>query len=461
MLAFAFTFARPSEIAGPALRDFEAYWAAGVSSTNGDDPYSRQIWRAERTVPGVIAARDELLPFIGPPDALPLWSFFARFDYATASVLWRIVLALAFVTITLGGLELARDRPGWIDRLAVVVLGASFGPLTSGLALGQVAIVSAAAAVGTLLALRSRRTLLASATAFIAALQPNVGIALVARFGDRRANIGLLLAGVVAIGGSIVAAGGLGGAMRYLEAVRGHREAELFLAIQTTPTAVARAFGMAPLAAEIFGGVLAVAVVAAVIVQFASRRYDGVERFAILSAALPLTWTFAHEHDFALALFPALVCLRRRSGTAWILSAVGTVLVAIDWLGFAQRPSGVIQSGLLASVAMLATFVLGGERIATRGFVPGAVVALAASIASIAAIGMFTRAHPLAIWPNALPASFTAPFSLSAPQVWALEQHLSGIDTLDPWLGFLRGLSLVGCALLWYALSRHASGKPA
>jgi len=193
--------------------------------------------------------------------------------------------------------------------------------------------------------------------------------------------------------------------------------------------------------------------------QFASRRYDGVERFAILSAALPLTWTFAHEHDLALALFPALLCFRRRSGTAWLIGALGTMLVAVDWLGFAQRPSGLAQSMLLASSAMLAIAVLGSERISTLRFAPAAIVALAAAfIASTAAIGASSRAHLLSIWPNALPAMFTAPLSLSAPQVWALEQHVSGIDTLDPWLGFLRGLSLLGCALLWYALSRDAHG---
>ena len=452
-LALAFTLARPREVPGPALRDFEAYWAAGASWSSGDDPYSRQLWRAERTVPGVVATREELLPFIGPPYGLPLWAFFARFDYATASLLWRAVLGLAFVTLTLGGLELAGARPDWIDRLAVLALGAGFGPLTSGLALGQVAIVSAAAAVGTLLALRAKRTLLAAAAAFVAALQPNVGIALVARFGERRANVALVLAGALAVGGSIVAAGGAGAAIRYLTAVRDHREAELFLAIQTTPIAIARALGAAPLAAEIFGAVLAIGVVVVLIAQFASRRYDGVERFSMLSAALPLTWTFAHEHDFALALFPALVCFRRRDGWTWLAGAAGMLLVAIDWLGFSQRPSGVLQSALLALAAALATAALSRGRLTMLRFAPAATLVLIP-------IGAFiSRAHPLAVWPNALPASFSVPIAMSAPQLWALEQHLSGIDTLDPWLGLLRALPLAGCALLWYSLSRRERSR--
>ena len=56
------------------MRDFESYWAAGSAWSAGDDPYSRQIWRAERLVPGVNANREELLPFVGPPFGLPLWA---------------------------------------------------------------------------------------------------------------------------------------------------------------------------------------------------------------------------------------------------------------------------------------------------------------------------------------------------------------------------------------------------
>jgi hypothetical protein len=41
--------------------------------------------------------------------------------------------------------------------------------------------------------------------------------------------------------------------------------------------------------------------------------------------------------------------------------------------------------------------------------------------------------------------------------VWFLEQHASGIDRLDPWLGLLRALSLLGCALVWYSIAARNS----
>ena len=87
-VAAALLFARPHPTPGPALRDFEAYWSAGAAFNAGEDPYGRAVWSAERTVPGVDASRDELLPFVGPPATLPLWSVFARFPYATAAGLW-------------------------------------------------------------------------------------------------------------------------------------------------------------------------------------------------------------------------------------------------------------------------------------------------------------------------------------------------------------------------------------
>jgi hypothetical protein len=140
--------------------------------------------------------------------------------------------------------------------------------------------------------------------------------------------------------------------------------------------------------------------------------------------------------------------LRRCAGGAWAAAAFGALLVAIDWLGFAQRPSALAQSALLAFAAMLAIAVLGGGRVRALRFTPALVVALAVPI------GLLTRSHTLAIWPNALPAFFKVPIAMPAPQLWAFEQHLVGIDALDPWWGFLRGLPLLGCAMLWYALSR-------
>jgi len=67
---------------------------------------------------------------------------------------------------------------------------------------------------------------------------------------------------------------------------------------------------------------------------------------------------------------------------------------------------------------------------------------------------LFAVAHPLATWPDALPATFHLPPTVPAAVVWRAEQMRSGIGVLDPVWGALRALSLGGCALLWMVASR-------
>jgi hypothetical protein len=468
----AFFVVRPQSTPGPVMRDFESYWAAGSAWAAGDDPYSRQIWRAERLVPGVDASREELLPFVGPPFGLPLWAQLARLDYARAALIWSVVLAVAFLILTLGSLRLASDdassesiigeritdrrsiRNGGegidgFDRLAVLVLAAGFGPLTSGLALGQVAVVACAGTIVALGALRGRNALGAAAGALVAALQPNIALALGARFGDRRATIALALAAFVALVGSYFAAGGGAGLLRYVMMLREHAQAERFLAIQTTPAAIARAFGASPQLAGGIGLGLTALVLLWLAVQLTTRGYGALERFAIASAALPLAWPFAHEHDFALLFFPAVFALRRSGGVlALVAATVGTLLVAVNWLGLAQRPEARIQTIALTAAAAFAIVIL------TRRLPWPALGLGACAIAAIVILGSLAATHPLPIWPDALPANFRVDHAASVTAVWAAEQHASGIDGVDPLSGALRALSLLGCLLLWITTSR-------
>jgi len=450
-VAIAFFIVRPQSTPGPALRDFEAYWAAGSAWSVGDDPYSRQIWRAERLVPGVDNSREELLPFVGPPFGLPLWAQLARLDYVHATLVWGGVLALALLIVALGSLRLASDFGGTpidgLDRFAILVLAAGFGPLTSGLALGQVAVVACAGTIVVLASLRARNALGAAIAALVAALQPNIAIVLAARAGDRRANIAFALAAFIALAGSFFALGGGAGLLRYLTLLREHARAEQFLAIQTTPAAVTRAFGVAPELAAWIGLGLAGVVVVCVILQLATGDRSSLERFAIASAALPLAWPFAHEHDFTLLFFPAVFALRRSGGALKIIAALGTLLVAVDWLGLAQRPDALPQTIALTAAATLALVIL-GRRLPWLTLAVGVL-----AVAGVVYFGGIAAAHPLPIWPDALPADFHVDRAASVTAVWAAEQHAAGIDRLDQVSGGLRGLSLVGCLFLWLVVS--------
>jgi hypothetical protein len=450
-VAIAFFIVRPQSTPGPALRDFESYWAAGSTWAVGDDPYSRQIWRAERLVPGVDSSREELLPFVGPPFGLPLWAQLARLDYAHATLVWSGVLGLAFLILTLGGLRLASEFGGTtidgLDRLSVLVLAAGFGPLTSGLALGQVAVVACAASIVALASLRARNVLGAATAALVAALQPNIAIALAARLGDRRATIAFALATFVALAGSFFATGGGTGLLRYLTMLRDHARAEQFLAIQTTPAAVARALGATPDLAAWIGLGLTGLVVLGLVLQLAIGERTSLERFAIASAALPLAWPFAHEHDFTLLFFPALFALRRSSGALKIVAVLGTLLVAVDWLGLAQRPDALPQTIALTAAATLALVIL-GRKLTWSTLVLGML-----AIGAVVYLGGMAAAHPLPIWPDALPANFQLDHTVSVTALWAAEQHAAGIDRLEPLWGALRALSLAGCVLVWLAVS--------
>jgi hypothetical protein len=395
----------------------------------------------------VVATRDELLPFVGPPFGLPLWSALGALPWPVATVVWDVVLALAVGALAFAPLRLAGGPFDAASALAVLAIVAGFGPLTSGIALGQVAIVSCAAIAVFPLLLVPRYGLAAAAAVLAAALQPNLAIVLAARLGERRAWIAFAFAATVAAGGSLIAVGGLTGFAQYLATLRAHAAAERFLAIQTTPGAVVRALGASAHMAGLVAVGLAVATVAGVALQCASRRYAPNERLALACAAAPLALPFAHEHDFAIVFFPAILTLRRARGRAWVVAAIALLGAGVDWLGLAQRPDGVAESVLLTLAAACGAAALGPDRLRPYHFLP-VLVAVAAG-----GVGILAGQHRLPTWPDALGSDFHVPLSASAPEVWHLEQMRSGIGALDPIWGTLRLFSLAACALVWATAS--------
>jgi len=447
VIAFAFFVVHPKPTAGPIFRDFESYYAAGATWRYETDPYGRDVWRVEKDIPGVVRTRDELLPFVGPPFGLPLWSAFSRLPWEGAVALWGTLLALSIGVIAFGSLRLAGGASGALDVFATLVVVAGFGPLTSGVALGQVAVVATAAIVLAPLVLGPRLTVAAFACALAAALQPNLALALAARVGSKRSWIAFVSAALVALGGSALALGGPDGFAHYLAVLREHGDAERFIAIQTTPAAVARALGASAALASACG--IAVALVAFVLValQCTRGRYAPNARLGLACAALPLALPFAHEHDFTIAFLPAILVVRAARGTTWLTGVCAALLVGTDWLGLAQRPDGIAATALLTFAAALGFAAL------ARGPLRPYHVAPAAFALIVAGTGAIVAAHSLPTWPDGLGANFHVPATLPAPVVWRLEQVRSGITALDPAWGALRLASLTGCALLWFAAS--------
>jgi hypothetical protein len=457
-IAVALLAARPLPTPGPPLRDFEAYWSAGSAWNAHVDPYSKEIWQAERGVPGVDARRDELLPFINPPPALLLWSLFARLPYRAAAALWAVVLAGALLALITTVLRASGAPRGAFVLCAALALAIAFGPITSDLALGQLALPAFLGAT-LLVVLADRSILTATAAATLAFAVPNVAFGLASQLGRRRAAIAIAAAAAITYALGAVAAGWTW-PVAYAAAAAAHSAAERFVTIQLAPAAVAYGFGAIPRLAQLIAAAAAILALAAALL-LAVRVRDAFARFAAWSTLVPFVAIFLHEHDLLIAFPAALWCALHTRATARTLALAGALLVSIDWLGLAQRPTGIAQSALLASAALAAFGALGADdeaRIAWRVALPIAML--------FAGAALLAAHHPAPVWPDSL-GNFHAISNASVAEVWLAEQRAGGLLAIAPVWAFLRALPLLGCALLAYAIYRHcpcrrtASTRPA
>jgi hypothetical protein len=447
-IAVAVFAARPKPTPGPFLRDFEAYWAAGSAWNVHADPYGRAIWRAERNVPGVDTRHDEVLPFVGPPATLLVWGPVARIPYAGAAALWTAILVAFLLLLVAAAVYCSGAAIEPWSFLGALALALAFGPVTSDLALGQIAVPAFVGAIlVTLVAARSIPA--ATAAACLAFFQPNVSLGLSSQLGRRRILLALVLATLITYALGAVTAG-LTWPLTYARVLAEHGASEQFDAIQIGPAAIAYAFGAAPHTSQLIGaGVALLAIVTAILIAFRVR--DVFARFAAFSALAPFAAGFFHEHDLVVAYAAAAWCALRTRATTRTIALAGTLLVAVDWLGLAQRPIGIVQSALLATAALAAFSALGNPSELRRALV--AAPAFAALFAAAAWLGIH---HPAPVWPDALGA-FRAPAGASIAAIWIAEQRASGLLAAVPSWALLRSLSLLGCGLLAYAIYRHPS----
>jgi hypothetical protein len=457
VLFIAWRLSPPAGRPGPPMRDFEAYYAAGAAHDRGDDPYTRALWKTERTIEGVDPSHEELLPYVGPAVALPAYGLLAKLPYETAHRVWGGLLGLMLGVALFGMLYLFEARPGWETLAGSLVLCNAFGPLTSDVALGQVALVGFAGIVIAAVALRLRHTVGAAIGAIIAAAQPNLALILLARLREKRSLIAFALAFAVFVAATLVASGGVSGTLRYLELLREHGAVERFLAIQITPVAIAWELGASRRLAEIVGGLVSIVALTLAVVGVRRARANET-RLAIACCALPFVVPFFHEHDFVVMLFPAMYLAIRARGRPLTLAAIGTSFIAVDWLGLGQRPTGIPQSLAMAFAAVCGFALLADTRDPRR--FAGLVVCCLAVPAAVAA-----HAHPVPIWPDMLPAHFNPPPQLDASAVWHAEQASSGLEQPARLWAILKLGTFAGCAALWLALiqmstSRKSSNGP-
>jgi len=426
------------------MRDFEAFYAAGVTANAGADPYGRAIWQAERAIPGVDTTHDETLPFVGPPAALPLWRALALLPFATAGRIWGGMLACAMLVFVFGTLALVGAPEEATIVLGGAIFAGAFGALISDVALGQLALFSAAGIIATLLLLRSRAWLSASITTAVAAFQPNLCIVLIPRAADVRALAAFALGALIFLV-MMLGTGGLGGIERYLHLLTIHGAAEKRTVIQITAGGIALGFGAGHAVVTFVR--YASALIALVLGVIAIRRIaEPVARVGIAVCVLPFVVPFFHEHDFVLLLLPALYCAIHARGATLAFSALASTLCGVDWLGLGQRPNAEIQSVVLSIACALGFALL--ARMRSLAFT-GLIVPLA-----VIAVSLVARTHPVPIWPDALPAGWHGPTGVGVSALWELEQRAAGLETQDPVWAFLRLISLVSDALLGFAFYR-------
>jgi hypothetical protein len=352
---------------------------------------------------------------------------------------------LALVGVVLYGCG-ARAEP--LTLCGALALAVAFGPITSDLALGQFALVAfLGAALVALLA--SRSITAAAAAACVAFAQPNVGVGLLAQLARKGVAVAIALGALITYAVGVIFAG-FAWPLAYARALNAHGFAERFAAIQFTPMAILYGLRASPTAAVLVDA-LCFAVALCLLVPLTRRVNDAFARFAAFSALAPFVASFFHEHDFVAAYAAAVWCALRTAGTARVLGLAGTLLVAVDWLGLGQRPTGIAQSALLAFAAFAAYVALG-----ERAELPAAVRFLLGFAVLFAAGAWFGAHHPVPVWPDALGA-FHADPSASAATVWSAEQRETGLLAVQPVWATLRLLSLLGCALLGYSIYRHSS----
>ncbi len=386
----------------------------------------------ERTIPGVDATRDEFLPFVSPPWVLPFFGALSLLAYPVAAFLWRALLSIAAVVFVAGALRLSGQASRG-DIVSAALFAAAFAPLENAFALGQIAQLASAAAIGALL---SRRPLLAGAAAFFTTWQPQNAVPLLALLRSRGGPASLALcAGAIALVAVASASGAL--ATRYPAVLSAHAAAEACTAFQVSFSALACSLN----APALFGTLILAIGASASLVIALRRGGNGPQTFVVLCALTPLWLPFAHEHTLTIAFVPALVCLRKTTGRLWYAAALGALLVATDWIGLWARSGVAAETALLAITATLAIIAL-APRSPRRTDLALFVIPLMTLL-----LGAHVAADHTRSWPESLPPNFHTVTS-SAGAAWREELIAAGLTQADPFLALPRLLSIGGCALL-------------
>lgn len=438
LIAVALLALRPPERAGGSLRDFQVYRAAGAVAADRGDPYSAAVARYEPALP-----HGAMMQFVSTPATLPFWRFFARLSDPAATALWKLLLGCALLALSLGTAMLARVRSPF-ELLCIALATLAFAPNTTALALGQTAIVGAAAAA---LALALRTSAALATGSFIAlAFQPNTALGLLAALRRGGVWIGLAIVALYACGG--IESGPLW-PIAYAHLLVDQSAAEGRSVMQLTPGAIAYGFGATPASAGTVAILAALAaLVAAAIAAWRSRN----ERlaFAAISCALPFVCSYFHAQNFTALFAPAMIALRSAPARVQGLALCATIAIGGNWLDFAASPHALAQDLVLGCGLIAACLALFSG-------ISAKLVLYALGNVAFLAIGAWLGAmHPIPLWPDGFP-GIVFPAHAGATHLWHDELAATGLLMPNPASALLRMLPLAGSATLLILLCKMES----
>ncbi len=437
LIALAFTVLRPHGTTGGALRDFQAYEAAGATWLDGKDPYSTAIASHEPLLPA-----GAMLPFAGTPAALPWWALLARLPASGAMVVWQALLIVALGALVYAAAALGDARTPF-DYACIALVALAFAPVTSALALGQTALVASAAAA---LCICTRRVLSFAAGAFAAfALQPNVALGTLAALRRRNGIAAIVIAAAALYVCGTMASGPLW-PIAYVRALLAHQWAERGSLLQFTPASVALGFGAPPNLAAAIAAALA-CIVAFFAVSTAWRSRDERIGFAALSCSLPFVCGFFHGQDLAALFVPAIVALRVAPAALRAAALPAIVAAGANWLDIAQS-SAAIPQDIVLGCALIAASLAVAPQLASR-----AAIGVCTAVTLLAGGAWLAANNPVPVWPDAMH-GFTLQANATAAQAWHAEIASAGLLVPHAASAALRTIALGGCALFLFLFAR-------
>lgn len=313
--------------------DVRAYYCAAAAQRLHSNPYFAQsLGECERSTPAPYyrPPPSVTVPAPYPPYALALFAPLTFLPFATAAIVWWMLLAVA-LGLTAYALARISGLP-WLVAWAAIALAAGLASFSAGnlMPLALAALVLAALAVG-----HARPTFAAAAIA-LAMIEPHVALpAAVALFAGYPAIRLPLAIGFGALGALSIATAGVAPSLAYFIVVLpAHALAEVSRDNQYSLSSVIAAFGISDASAAFFGSVsyLLMTALGVVVALRLARRFGEPAMIVLVPPAFSLLGgSFVHTVEIAAAV-PACLLLFAQAPAhrAWIFAAL--LLLAVPWM---------------------------------------------------------------------------------------------------------------------------------